>query len=69
MVEEQEETIEEWYFDKKTRQEISLEKYLCEDHVLRNRDSSCLHEVYVPSNSNEDKIHTKSRGDIGKKDL
>jgi hypothetical protein len=67
MLEEQEETIEQWYFDRKARQEIALEKYLCEDHVLKNRDSSCLREVYTPSN--EEKANPKSKGDKGKKDL
>ena len=62
MLEEQEEDIEEWYFDKKKRNEISLEKYLCEDRVLKNRDSSCLREVYTPSD-------TESKGDTGKNDL
>ena len=58
MLEEQEENIEEWYFNKKLRNNISLEKYLCEERVLKNRDSSCLHEVYTPS-----------KGDTGKDDL
>jgi hypothetical protein len=67
MLEEQEDNIEEWYFDKKVRNEISLEKYLCEDRVLKNRDSSCLREVYTPSN--EEILNTKSKGDTGRPDL
>ncbi|CAF2511951.1 unnamed protein product [Rotaria sp. Silwood2] len=67
MVEEQEENIEQWYFNKKIRNEILLEKYLCEDRVLKNRDSSCLREVYTPSN--EEITHTQSKGDTGKIDL
>lgn len=62
MLEEQEENIEEWYFNKKIRNEISLEKYLCEDRVLKNRDSSCLREIYDPTDAN-------SKGDTGKNDL
>jgi len=67
MLEEQEDNIEHWYFDKKARREISLEKYLCEDRVLKNRDSSCLREVYTPSN--EETTNTQSKGDKGKNDL
>jgi hypothetical protein len=62
MLEEQEENIEEWYFDKQIRNKISLEKYLCEDRVLKDRDSSCLREVYTPSDTN-------TKGDTGKDDL
>lgn len=62
MVEEQEENIEEWYFDKQIRNQIPLEKYLCEDRVLKNRDSSCLREVYTPSDS-------QTKGDTGNEDL
>ncbi|CAF1253380.1 unnamed protein product [Adineta steineri] len=67
MLEEQEESIEQWYFDKKVRNEISLEKYICEDRVLKNRDSSCLREVYEPSNDED--IKAQSKGDMGKADL
>ena len=58
MVENQEETIENWYFNKQLRNNVQLEKYLCEDHVLKHHDSSCLKEVYEPS-----------KGDTGKSDL
>lgn len=67
MVEEQEENIEQWYFNKNVRNEVPLEKYLCEDRVLKNRDSSCLREVYTPSN--EPVTKEKSKGDTGKTDL
>ena len=62
MVEEQEENIEEWYFDKQIRNKIPLEKYLCEDRVLKNRDSSCLREVYTSSDS-------QTKGDTDNEDL
>ena len=67
MVEDQEDNIEQWYFDKKVQNEIPLEKYLCEDRVLKNRDSSCLQEVYT--SSNDETTHTKTKGDTGKIDL
>ena len=67
MLEDQEETIEKWYFDKNARRDVPLEKHLCEDHVLKNRDSSCLREVHTPSV--EEKQTLKSKGDKGKKDL
>lgn len=67
MLEEQEDNIEEWYFDKKTRKEVPLEKYLCEDRVLKDRDSSCLQEVYT--SLDEENNNVKSKGDTGKTDL
>lgn len=67
MVEEQEENIEQWYFDKKARSEVPLEKYLCEERILKDRDSSCLREVYAPPN--EETTNTQSKGDTGKSDL
>ncbi|CAF4038297.1 unnamed protein product, partial [Rotaria magnacalcarata] len=66
MVEEQEENIEQWYFDKQVRNEIPLEKYLCEDRVLKNRDSSCLREVYTPTD--QETTNAKSKGDTEKID-
>ena len=67
MLEDQEENIEEWYFDKKLREETPLEKYLCEDRVLKNRDSSCLREVYTATE--DQPAEPKSKGDTGEKDL
>ncbi|CAF1333828.1 unnamed protein product [Adineta ricciae] len=64
MLEEQEESIEQWYFDKKTRNEATLEKYICEDRALKNHDASCLREVYIPSDESK-----QSKGDTGKNDL
>lgn len=58
MVEDQEETIENWYFNKQLRNNVPLEKHLCEDHVLKTHDSSCLQEVHQPS-----------KGDTGNTDL
>lgn len=67
MLEDQEENIEEWYFDKKLREETPLEKYLCEDRVLKNRDASCLREIYQPTD--DDQSETKVKGDQRKNDL
>jgi hypothetical protein len=67
MLEQQEDIIEQWYFDKKARQEIALEKYLCQDHVLKNHDASCLAEVYT--SSTDETTNANSKGDTGKKDL
>lgn len=67
MLEDQEENIEEWYFDKKLREETPLEKYLCEDRVLKSRDASCLRELYQPTDDDQSEI--KVKGDQGKNDL
>lgn len=67
MVEQQEERIEEWYFDKKIRDQVSLRKYLCEDHVLKGNDVSCLDEVYTGEKYEDDV--SKSKGDRGKPEL
>ena len=67
MLEEQEESIEQWYFNKKLRNGIPLEKYICEDRVLKDRDSACLREVYTPSDDENSK--KRSKGDTEKNDL
>jgi hypothetical protein len=76
MLEEQEETIEEWYFDKTVRNQIPLAKYLCEDRVLKNQDASCLQEVYVPPKEDttdapptEDETNTQTEATMEKTDL
>lgn len=67
MLEEQEENIEQWYFNKQLRNATPLEKYICEDRVLKNHDASCLAEVYTPSVDAE--TNKRAKGDTGEKDL
>lgn len=43
ILEQYEDAIEEWY---KTARKPSLQKYLCEDRVLRKGDASCLPAVH-----------------------
>ncbi|XP_055536047.1 protein canopy homolog 4 [Wyeomyia smithii] len=43
MLENFETVIEQWYFDKQG--EISLVKFLCENEVLKGRNSECLYET------------------------
>ncbi|KAM9501061.1 protein canopy 4 [Clarias gariepinus] len=43
MLEEYENVVEDWYFN---HQEKRLEKFLCEDHVLKESESECLKEVW-----------------------
>ncbi|MCJ8747774.1 hypothetical protein PDJAM_G00157250 [Pangasius djambal] len=43
MVEQYEEVIEDWY---KGSQEEDLMTYLCEKHVLKGQDTSCLKEIW-----------------------
>ncbi|CAF0751415.1 unnamed protein product [Didymodactylos carnosus] len=63
MLEENEELIETWYFDK---QKVSLNKYLCEENVLKNDDPSCLYEVFTGEEEKEDSdVQKKTKGDMG----
>lgn len=43
LLEDYESSIENWYF--KHQEESSLIKYLCEDRVLKGKQSQCLYEV------------------------
>ena len=55
LIERFEDDIEEWYFQRQT--EVPLLKFLCQDRVLTDGDSSCLTD-HVPaqqSNSRPDK--------------
>lgn len=53
IVEEWEEDIEDWYYNK---QDVNLMNYLCRDRVLKNDDTKCLTEVFVPKpEENEEK--------------
>ena len=45
MVEEHEESIEEWYF---SNQDETLVDYLCSKKILKNTDDECLTEVLQP---------------------
>ena len=54
MVEKYEDVIENWYFHK--QDELPLIKYLCEDQVLKGKNTKCLNEVLRP------------KGDKGSKD-
>ncbi|KAI0983874.1 hypothetical protein GJ496_006479 [Pomphorhynchus laevis] len=56
MLEEYEDAIRDWYFSKN---EEPLTKYLCEDRVLLEQNTSCLYEVYVPS-LNDDENGSKN---------
>ncbi|KAH8270070.1 hypothetical protein KR018_003611 [Drosophila ironensis] len=46
MLEEYEDTISDWYF--KLQQEKTLQKHLCEDHVLGKAERECLQEKLPP---------------------
>ena len=37
------------------RNKVPLEKFLCEDRVLKNHDASCLQEVYTPTKGDTEK--------------
>ncbi|XP_028284996.1 protein canopy 4 [Parambassis ranga] len=50
MLEEYEEVVEDWYFH---HQDQRLEKFLCENHVLKTSNQECLEEVW--------------KGDMGRK--
>lgn len=45
LIELHESDVEEWYYNQQDKG-TPLIKYLCEDIILSNEDSSCLYEVY-----------------------
>lgn len=51
LAEQHEGDVEDWYYNAQEK-DVPLIKYLCEDIVLRNEDSSCLYEKF---DDNEDK--------------
>lgn len=53
LLEKHEGDIENWYFELQ-EQNVPLIKYLCEDKVLTNYDSSCLYET-VKADSDKEK--------------
>lgn len=57
MVEQYEDDIDKWYKD--VQGDVSLMKYLCEDRVLVNEDSTCLYEVFKPKNKKKKKAEKK----------
>lgn len=46
MLENYEDAIENWYF--KHQDNVLLSKYLCEDRVLKGKDTKCLTELIPP---------------------
>lgn len=53
LLEKYEDEISKWYFDHQGT--IPLIKYLCEDQVLKGKDTSCLNEVFVPEEKKKEK--------------
>ncbi|XP_053688082.1 protein canopy homolog 4 [Sabethes cyaneus] len=52
MVENFENIIEQWYFNKQNQ--IPLIKYLCENEVLKGKNSKCLYETFKNTKVDED---------------
>lgn len=45
LIEQYESDVEDWYYNEEDKG-VPLIKYLCEDIVLKDEDSTCLYEVY-----------------------
>lgn len=52
LAEQHESDVEDWYYNAQEKG-VPLIKYLCEDLILRNEDSSCLYES-VEANDDDD---------------
>ncbi|KAL7674033.1 hypothetical protein ACOME3_000316 [Neoechinorhynchus agilis] len=65
MLETVEDRIENWY---KEHQAVPIVKYLCEDYVLLNDNSSCLNETFVPEekDNNTEEVETNAELNLGK---
>lgn len=59
MVEEYEESIEEWYM--RHKEKVSLTSYLCERQILKSNEKSCLYEKFNPELEEEEKKKKKSK--------
>ncbi|XP_063709581.1 protein canopy homolog 4 [Culicoides brevitarsis] len=57
LLEQYEEEISTWYFEEQGT--TPLIKYLCEDVVLKGKDTSCLYEVFNPEEKEKEKKKPK----------
>lgn len=53
LIEQHEDDVEDWYYNVQDKG-IPLIKYLCEDNILRNEDSSCLYESIDAEDKDEE---------------
>lgn len=58
LVEQHESDVEDWYYHHDAKG-VPLIKYLCEDRILSNEDSSCLYEVFNEEDAEKDKENSK----------
>lgn len=59
LIEQHEGDVEHWYYNEESKG-VPLIKFLCEDIILRNEDSSCLYEMIGEDEiSNKDKEYQK----------
>lgn len=54
LVEQYEGDIEDWYYNAEEKG-VPLIKYLCEDIILQDEDSSCLYEVFDDTKDDDEK--------------
>lgn len=57
LLETYEDEISKWYFEQQGT--TPLIKYLCEDQVLKGKDTSCLYEVFKPKEKKKEKKSSK----------
>uniref|UniRef100_A0A182NZN7 DUF3456 domain-containing protein n=1 Tax=Anopheles epiroticus TaxID=199890 RepID=A0A182NZN7_9DIPT len=57
LIEKYEDVIEKWYFEK--QEQKPLIEFLCEDHVLKNKNHKCLYEQLEEGKQKEEKEDTK----------
>lgn len=58
LIEQHEGDVEDWYYNQQEKG-VPLIKYLCEDIILTNEDSSCLYEVFNGDEDTKDKEYQK----------
>lgn len=54
LIEQHEGDVEDWYYNEESNG-VPLIKYLCEDIILKNEDSSCLYETISENDDGEEK--------------
>lgn len=58
LAEQYESDVEDWYYNEEEKG-VPLIKYLCEDIILKDEDSSCLYEVFDEEESKKEEENQK----------
>lgn len=63
LAEQHEDDVEDWYFNEQEKG-VPLIKFLCEDIILSNEDSSCLYETISETDDKDDEYQKGSKVEL-----